>query len=415
MNQLLAILHPLLFRGAPSNPLHVTFTQQTHVANPPVRKRERLFALDLARFVAMLGMMQGHVLDALVRPEMLDITQFPWSFWHAARGLTAPVFLVVSGAVHAFANKRGDDGLIREDVLAKRIRWAITIMGIGYLLLFPANRLWDIPFVPSDMMKPFLAVNILQLTGATMLLFVITMRKTRSVTDMGKVGLITAMTILSLTPVMSAMQWSGILPPAIIAYLNTSVGSLFPIFPFSAFLFFGVALGSYLHSIPDEQRDVQLKKYGWRIGGAIAATAWIVHFIALGHGVPMETLENASSALLAIRRLGLVLMIFSAAVWVLQHTYRLREWYSLFGNKSLYIYITHLILLFGTPWWSSIGRTHYRAFNLPTGILLMLGIVSATLLFAWGMDKLGRTPFRPELRTAFNLCVVGILGYLLLA
>ncbi len=415
MNQLLAILHPFLFRGAPSNPLHVTFTQQTHVTNPPVRKRERLFALDLARFVAMLGMMQGHVLDALVRPEMLDITQFPWSFWHAARGLTAPVFLVVSGAVHAFANKRGENGLIREDVLSKRIRWAITIMGIGYLLMFPANRLWDLPFVPANMMKPFLAVNILQLTGATMLLFVLTMRKTKSVASMGTVGLVTAMSILSLTPVMSAIQWSGILPPAVIAYLNTSVGSLFPIFPFSAFLFFGVALGSYLYSIPDEQRDVQLKKYGWRIGGAIAATAWIVHFIALNHGVPMETLENASSALLAIRRLGLVLMIFSVAVWDLQHTYRHREWYSLFGAKSLYIYITHLILLFGTPWWSSIGRTHYRSFDLPTSILLMLGIVGATLTFAWGMDKLGRTPFRPELRTAFNVCVVGLLGYLLIA
>ncbi len=414
MHQLLSILHPLLFRNAPSKPLSVTFTQQTHVVNAPVKKRERLFALDLARFVAMLGMMQGHVLDALVRPEVLDITQFPWNFWHAARGLTAPVFLVVSGAVHAFANKRGDDGLIREDVLAKRIRWAITIMGIGYLLLFPANRLWDLPFVPADVMRPFLAVNILQLTGATMLLFVITMRKTRSVANMGHVALITAMTILSLTPIVSAISWTGILPPAIIAYVNTSVGSLFPIFPFSAFLFFGVALGSYLHGIPEEQRDVQLKKYGWRIGGTIAAVAWALHFMALEQGVPMEALENASSALLAIRRLGLVLMIFSAAVWVLQRTYRLREWYSLFGNKSLYIYITHLILLFGTPWWNGIGRTHYRAFDLPTGILLMLGIVTATLLFAWSMDKLGRTPFRPELRKGFNIAFTCVLGWLLL-
>jgi len=414
MNQLLAILHPFLFRGAPPAPLGVTFTQQSHVVQAPAKKRERLFALDLARFVAMLGMMQGHVLDALVQPHALDISQFPWNIWHAMRGLTAPVFLVVSGAVHAFANKRGEDGFIREDVLSKRIRWAITIIGIGYLLLFPANRLWDLPFVPADVMRPFLTVNILQLTGVTMLLFVITMRKTTSVAHMGRVALITAMTILSLTPIMAAVQWTGILPPAIIAYVNTSIGSLFPVFPFSSFLFFGVALGSYLHGIPSEQRDVQLKKYGWRIGGVIAGVAWILHFIAVGHGVPIESLENASSVLLAIRRLGLVLMVFSAAVWVLQHSYKLREWYSLFGAKSLYIYVTHLVLLFGTPWWNGIGRTHYRAFDLPTGLLYTALIICSTLFFAWGMDKLGRVPFRPELRTGFNIAFTCVLGWLLL-
>lgn len=414
MHNLRSIFHPLLLRRAPHAPLHVQFTQQTHVVDAPKRVRERLFALDLARFIAMLGMMQGHVLDALVRPDILDITQFPWNLWHAARGLTAPVFLVVSGAVHAFANKRDENGLIREDVLAKRIRWAITILGIGYLLLFPANRLWDLPFVSAEGMKPFLAVNILQLTGVTMLLFVITMRTSKSVADMGRRGLITAMAILSATPIVASVQWTGILPPALIAYLNTSTGSLFPLFPFSSFLFFGVALGAYLHGIPAEKRDDTLFRYGWKVGGSIAGVAWALHYAALEQGIPVESLENASSVLLALRRLGLVLVIFSAAVWLLRKTPSLREWYSLFGNKSLYIYITHLILLFGTPWWNGIGRTHYRSFDLSMGLLLAAIIIGTTLCIAYIMDRLARLPFRPELRTAFNMALVGVLGYLLL-
>ena len=95
----------------------------------------------------MCFMMQGHVLDALVTRDVIVTTELPWSIWHLIRGFTAPIFLMVSGAVHAFATKRDEDGRVREDVIAKRIRWAFTIIGIGYFMMFPAGRVWDFPFV----------------------------------------------------------------------------------------------------------------------------------------------------------------------------------------------------------------------------------------------------------------------------
>ena len=67
-----------------------------------VNSNSRLFVLDLARCIAMIMMIQGHTLDALTDPQLLDIHAFPWNIWNFIRGLTAPVFLIVSGDHNLF-------------------------------------------------------------------------------------------------------------------------------------------------------------------------------------------------------------------------------------------------------------------------------------------------------------------------
>lgn len=374
----------------------------------------RLYALDLLRFVAMIFMVQGHVLDAMVSTSVIDVSVAPWNFWHAVRGLTAPIFLMVSGAVHAFATKRGSDGFIREDILSKRIRWALTIIGLGYLLVFPANRIWDLPFVPTTSLPAFYSVNILQLTGVTMLLFVLVMNSTRSVAQMGKRAAFTAIGILALTPVAQQLQFLSGMPPWLASYIGNASGSLFPVFPFSAFLFVGISIGAYLYGIPAQFRDLHLKKYAWRFGIVLTAITYAIHLWYVSRGVDALVLEQPMSVLLFVRRVGLVLVLFSASVVVLQYTNKHKSWYSLFGAKSLYIYGIHLVLLFGTPWFNGIARTHYRQFDLPVGLLLVGSILICTLFSAWAIDRvtaqLQSSPYQKYVQPALLLA----LGYLLL-
>jgi len=374
----------------------------------------RLYALDLARFVAMLFMMQGHVLDALVSSSIIDVTQMPWSVWHWVRGLTAPVFLMVSGAVHVFATKRDAHGSIRPDVMGKRIRWAITIMGLGYLMFFPANRLWDMPFLPAATWKVFLAVNILQLTGFALLVYVLVMSSTRSVTSMGVRGLVTAVGILAFTPLMGLPIVDKAMPVWLAPYTSALHGSLFPFFPFGAYLFFGVVVGAYLHGVPAEHRDQRLKKLGLRFGAVIAGCALLLHHVMLANGVAANILESPESVLLVVRRLGIVLMIFSGSVFVLQHTYRLRNWYVLFGTRSLYIYVIHLLLLFGSPWWDGIGRTQFKQFGLAGGVVMMVSIMISTLIIAWAIDAYERSSLRPGIKLSVRYGTLALLFYLLL-
>lgn len=353
----------------------------------------RLYALDLARFLAMVFMMQGHVLDALVSRTEMSVTEFPWNLWHLIRGYTAPVFLMVSGAVHAFATKRNSDGTVRNDVLAKRIRWAFTIVGIGYLITFPASRVWDLPFVPEQNWNNFLAVNILQLTGATMLLFVLVVASTKSVKQMGSRGLIAAVVMLAFTPIIQHAHQVEWLPRWLGAYLTSGHGSIFPLFPFAAYLFVGLYVGSKLAAISNEQRDNVLLRNGWRYGAAIAGIGFVLQEALRYAGVPGADLDGPMSVPLFISRVGVVLIVFSAAVLVLHHTWNMRRWYSLFGTKSLWIYIIHLLVLFGTPWTSSIGRTHYHSVSTPVAILLAAAIIGLTLVCAWTFDWYSKQPW----------------------
>ncbi|NTV74844.1 MAG: DUF1624 domain-containing protein [Holophaga sp.] len=57
----------------------------------------RVLVLDFIRLAALLLMIQGHTLDALVDPRRLDPETFHWRTWMHLRGLTAPLFLMVYG------------------------------------------------------------------------------------------------------------------------------------------------------------------------------------------------------------------------------------------------------------------------------------------------------------------------------
>ncbi len=369
----------------------------------------RLYALDLARFVAMLLMIQGHVLDALVMPSVIDVTQPPWNIWSWIRGLTAPVFLTVSGAVHVFAAKRNAEGHILDSTLERRMRWAVTILVIGYLLVFPGKRVIDLPYVTSEGWHTFFAVNILQLVGAAMIVFVAVMQSTRSVADMGRRAALAAALILACSPLAHLDVVHAMLPIWLQPYLTSQYGSLFPFFPFATYLFLGVVIGARLHALPSEERDARLVQMGVRFGIPLAILGYGLLYGLVAMGVSQKSIDNADSVLLVAARFGAVLVIFAGAVKLLRLTWRLRSSYILFGSKSLYIYVIHVVLLFGTPWWDGIGRTQAKSMTLGKGLAALLVILAATLALAWLIDKYQHASIAESTRRRLRAVMVGML------
>ncbi|MFN6135270.1 MAG: heparan-alpha-glucosaminide N-acetyltransferase domain-containing protein [Bacteroidota bacterium] len=369
----------------------------------------RLYALDLARFVAMLLMIQGHVLDALVMPSVIDVTQPPWNIWSWIRGLTAPVFLTVSGAVHVFAAKRNAEGRILDSTLERRMRWAVTILVIGYLLVFPGKRVIDLPYVTSEGWHTFFAVNILQLVGAAMSVFVAVMQSTRSVADMGRRAALAAALILACSPLAHLDVVHAMLPIWLQPYLTSQYGSLFPFFPFATYLFLGVVIGARLHALPSEERDARLVQMGVRFGIPLAILGYGLLYGLVAMGVSQKSIDNADSVLLVAARFGAVLVIFAGAVKLLRLTWRLRSSYILFGSKSLYIYVIHVVLLFGTPWWDGIGRTQAKSMTLGKGLAALLVILAATLALAWLIDKYQHASIAESTRRRLRAVMVGML------
>ena len=51
-------------------------------------------------------------------------------------------------------------------------------------------------------------------------------------------------------------------------------------------------------------------------------------------------------------------------------TKKLSFYYAFFGKKALFIYIAHLLILFGTPWVDSIGKIYAKKMSLENTLII---------------------------------------------
>ncbi len=370
----------------------------------------RFYALDLVRLIAMLLMMQGHVLSALVSSADLNTGEFPWSIWHFIRGLTAPVFLMTSGAVHVFANKRNADGEINRTVFFKRLRWGITLIGIGYLMVFPANRIFDLPFVPTEVWHAFFRVNILQLTCVALILLMFVISLTRSTRTFANASLAIALGITFLAPFVEQVDWFALAPEWLASYFSYAHGSIFPFFPFAAYMFFGVSVGKHLQSIPAAKRMDAFPKFTGIAGAVITA-------LALLATVQPFTIFPAHSYHLTgpdfvMLRVGLTLLFMSLIGLLYRATHRWGKYYSLFGKKTLHIYVGHLVLLYGTPWFHTVQPRLFGTLSLAEGISVAVLIITTCLAGVYLLDYYQQNSRR--FRQALPYTVMVALAYALL-
>ena len=344
------------------------------MSTPISKKKHRLFALDLARLMAMLMMMQGHTIDALVQPQLMNLSEFPWNIWQFMRGLTAPIFLIVSGTVHVFAMKRNELGAMSEETRKRRMNWAWIILLCGYMLVFPANRLIDLPFVQPDALEMFFQVNILQLTACTLMAIVWLSTHTYSVRSLGIRSGIIALSFFALAPIVHSIHWFDFLPGFIASFLSSERGSLFPLFPTSGFMFLGVAFGSFLYQMTEERREMFMKKYIFLLGIALFIAGVGIYQATYQIALVMEYLNPGSMIL----RTGIIIMFIGTCFYIGKLLKGIEDRLVFFSSKSLHIYILHLLLLYGTPWFPSIGRIFTHDASLEIGAFAALMIVTIT-------------------------------------
>lgn len=341
----------------------------------------------------MIMMIQGHTVFALVSPEAIDISQFPWNVWNFLRGVTAPIFLLVSGASHVFANKRAPDGSLPMATFKRRVRMSLMLMAVGYILVFPAEKIYDLPFIDPSYFQPFFSVNILQLFGVSLFMLTLLFYFTRSDRQVAVGSLIIASAITMLTPAVHAIDWFSILPNPIASYFSLERGSIFVIFPFTAFLFYGAALGIFLKNVEPAKRNALIIKWGGLAGIAIFAIGYPISLIFSNNPFLYFDALKVDPGLVFMR-LGLVLMAIWFAAVVYSQTPKMGEYYSILGKKALYIYVIHLLLIYGTPVFPGFEDFYFRNLTVPQSFAAAAIVISATLGITFALDYYQKTSRR---------------------
>lgn len=372
--------------------------------------RPRIHVLDFARLVAILLMLQGHTMEAFVAPSAMDWSALRWQAWGEVRGLTAPLFLLISGAASVLATPRLPDGRVPGSLYLRRLRTALVVIAIGYLMVFPAARLADLRWVSPEGWRVFLQVNILQLNGVTLLLLTGLLALTRSPRAHAALSVGTGLAILATAPWVAGADWFSRLPEGLAAYLSFAHGSLFPLFPAGACMFLGVGLGTVLREAPADQRLQRFRLAALAAGAAALGLSLAAGHLPPGLLPPHDTYKAGWAA--CLHRLGFSLLVLALLATLAEAWPALARSLAPLGRRSLAIYVVHLALIYGTPWTpGALGAAHHTLAPLD-GIGLIPVVASGTFALVLLWDGI-RNHSEP-VRHLTHLATTFVLAYALL-
>jgi fucose 4-O-acetylase-like acetyltransferase len=285
--------------------------------------------IDAFRGLMALVMVQGHLCDALLRPAIR--AQSFYQFQTMFHGSTAPGFLFASGFVA---------GLPRAPLSARaavrRARRLCFILGVGYVLHLPYFSLAKTLTATSGEKAALFACDALQVIAVTQLVVIALqgIAGARWTTWAG--GL--ALGIVAAGPFVWAAQLSSRLPPFFAAYLDNRSGSIFPLFPYAAFVLAGTVAGAALGRQESGVRHRRTVRFG-------------LGLLAMG-GVLVPVLEGrvdywSISPAYVLVRLGGLLLLLRIVEMLASRGMPGTAALALLGRETLLVFVLHLYFLFG--------------------------------------------------------------------
>ncbi|MFI5128234.1 MAG: heparan-alpha-glucosaminide N-acetyltransferase domain-containing protein, partial [Candidatus Acidiferrales bacterium] len=310
--------------------------------------KQRIAYIDWMRGLACVLMFQTHCYDSWLSPAARKTNFFGWS--QLLGTLPAPLFLFLAGISFALVTDRmRQKGVSANEIAATTIRRGAEILGLGLLFRVQEFAL-GYPWSPwTDLLR----VDILNTIGVSMMLMGVVCRfAQRRPTNATLAGAVAAGIALATPPLWTTWQprW---LPWPIESYINgvhnlgTPQHWLFPIFPWAAFAFAGLASGFFLLSDWARARQGQAVLILGGAGAICGALGWWFDSLPV-HMYAVYDFWHTSPNFLLIR-VGVVMLIvplvyawcrWGAAQWGFSPIIKM-------GQASLLVYWVHIEFVYG--------------------------------------------------------------------
>jgi uncharacterized membrane protein len=347
----------------------------------PTSLTQRHAYIDWMRGLACVLMFQTHCYDSWLNPEARKTTFFMWS--QLGGTLPAPLFLFLAGISFAMVtDKLRQKGLPAKAIARTTIRRGAEILGLGLLFRLQEYVIaWG--WAPwSDLLR----VDILNTIGVSMMLMgvvcwlVLQAAPAHSRQALGMTAGGVALVISLLTPLLWTTWRPHWLPWPIESYIDGvhNLGQpqswLFPIFPWTAFAFAGLALGFLLLRDWARQREAAVFAMAGAVGvGLIYLARWMD-----ARPVQIYSVYDFwhTSPNFFLIRVGLLLAILSAAyAW---YRWGAGQWgfspLIQLGQTSLLVYWVHIEFVYGR-----LSLLPKHAVSIRTASFGLLGIFLAML------------------------------------
>jgi hypothetical protein len=199
------------------------------------------------------------------------------------------------------------------------------------------------------MIQLFYAVDILQLIGASLLIFLMMeIIARRFKYDAARYLIVISILFLLGKQLSTIVDWEEILPIQLSSWFSQRTGSLFPLFPWGAYLFLGGAVGIYFQRKGYLSDMIHLTKVQLKVGIIFIISAFLINFLELKF-FGKTTLWTTSPALF-YARFGTVLIFGSLFSVLSLYIKRIPKFLYNASKNSLWIYVVHVMLLYGSSW-----------------------------------------------------------------
>jgi uncharacterized membrane protein len=347
----------------------------------------RVIFIDLARALAVVLMVYGHTISALLAGEYRS---GPWyGAWVFQRGLTSSLFLLLSGFAFSIATTRHwASHMYVSPAVIKRLRRFALFIVLGYALHFPAGTVAALAGISPERWQSFLAIDVLQQIGAMFIVIQALVMLTRSRRVFMVTAFVLAVLIIAFTPAVWRRDWTDVLPLALAAYLSPTHGSQFPLFPFGASVLIGAAAGQ-LYA---------------RWGAAHLAS--FANIVLLGCGAVLTVAGLAARASGAdvfgpgeasgipgefMLRTGVSFVILGIIAHLSRRITRLPHVFGAVAQESLLVYFVHLCIVYGSAWNQGLVQYFGETLSPVQTLPLVVSIIGLMILLAWAWNRLKHT------------------------
>ena len=331
----------------------------------------RVIFIDLARALAVVLMVVGHTSSALLGLSFRTGSWF--DVWTFQRGLTSALFLLLAGFAFSVATSRHwKSHASATPAVLKRVRRFALFVLLGYGLHFPVLHLSELATATDLQWRSFLAVDVLQLIGVTLIAVQLLVLVSRTRRAFMLAAFAAALAVIALSPAVWRIDWTQFLPLSLAAYFSPSTGSLFPLFPWAAYVFVGAAAGQ-LYGTWGAAHLAAFARWGVVVGTALVAAG-----AGLGTGIPGDV---------AIRT-GICFLILAGIGHISRRITQLPHVFGAVAQESLIVYFVHLCIVYGSIWNAGLWRFYGESLTPVATVAVSLGVVAAMVGLAWQWNRL---------------------------
>lgn len=372
--------------------------------------KRRYAFLDVYRGLIVLLMIEGHAVRELLLPSLQSSGAF--RFHEIIHGVTGPGFLFGAGITFGISlQHRWSEFLSLTSTFLRRFRKIALLIGLGYALHLPFLSLQKTILTASpEQLLSLYSFDVLQCIGFTLLIGHLAVLVVRNERWFPAVLLLAMLGVLFSTTFLWNAD-SSRMPDGISMALHGAMGSFFPLFPYSAFLFAGAFASYEFLKFAEAGREAIFMKRLALAGVGLIAGGGIFLAAASRSGLTAEFWN--SDPTLTFIKLGSLFVLVSAA-WMFERRLRLSlsmRWIILLGVESLFVYVLHLVVLYG-----SVVNAHLHLSSAWKGqldwplALAVSGIFTGLLAaVAWGWNRIKTG--HPELFRVMLWWMVVVFGY----